>query len=922
MTAEAADQLVGSQAKEWLGRARALEATVGRVADLHERAVQEVDHAITEQRVVLPGHNRLGGRRDTFSLAGAVAVVLEPAPRHGVIASIERWAPITPQLDAVALRVRQISRALRQDLPTASRTSGRLRFALSRQARKVEATQALSRVVSVVESADQSGTTDRCQRLLDQPPTDPPAPPFAVDPGYVLDQIARRLDLRPPRSRPPLLGQAELETAHRLVSEGSQALKSRPALVEHVRTAFMALQNRMIAAQLADIPVKALKDATDGRIRFKTLEDAGFRTVGDVVRANTRIAAVRGIGELTAKQVIAAARQVEKAVRDDLRFRIDLDRSDELVTALLSTLHILLAYDATFAGKGDELQAAVDFLRPLTAVPRKAQTVALFSAEAGAGVLTTEVQRRAEWFHRSGLAEQLHRIKEPRTLRPSPPHEVWQDFEARSADYYAALGKIVDLKMDDDAAAGFIPREIVDRVHAQELDDSLLRNTSLRGYQSFGARYALVQRKVVLGDEMGLGKTIQALAVMAHLRAGGKTHFLVVCPASVLINWVREVTSRSTLRTFHVHGPGRDHAWSTWQRQGGVAVTTFDTLRALPSADTAIALLTVDEAHYVKNPSTIRAQHVTSYVALAERTLFMTGTPMENRVEEFRQLIDYLQPAVARGLSVADGIAGGRRFRAQVAPVYLRRNTVDVLQELPDLVQTEQWEEFAPFERHVYRDEVAAGNFMAMRRVAFLADPRNSAKLERLGELVDEASGNGTKVIVFSYFRDVLDVVMTSLGSRAVGPLTGSVPSGRRQQMVDDFSKPSGPPVLVSQIQAGGVGLNMQAASVVILCEPQVKPSLEAQAIARAHRMGQVRNVQVYRLLTSDSVDQRMLEILDSKTQLFDEYARGSDVANLSPEAVDVSERQLARQVVAAEQERLANELAEKLAAEFPEDDG
>ena len=112
--------------------------------------------------------------------------------------------------------------------------------------------------------------------------------------------------------------------------------------------------------------------------------------------------------------------------------------------------------------------------------------------------------------------------------------------------------------------------------------------------------------------------------------------------------------------------------------------------------------------------------------------------------------------------------------------------------------------------------------------------------------------------------------------------------------------------MLVCQIEAAGVGVNIQAASVVILCEPQVKPSIEAQAIARAHRMGQVRTVQVHRLLIADSVDERMIELLGSKARLFDAYVRHSTIAQASPGAVDMSEVQLARLIVAQEQQRLS----------------
>jgi SNF2 family DNA or RNA helicase len=123
--------------------------------------------------------------------------------------------------------------------------------------------------------------------------------------------------------------------------------------------------------------------------------------------------------------------------------------------------------------------------------------------------------------------------------------------------------------------------------------------------------------------------------------------------------------------------------------------------------------------------------------------------------------------------------------------------------------------------------------------------------------------------------------------------------------MVDAFSAVKGHAVLASQIQAGGVGLNMQAASVVILCEPQVKPTLETQAVARAHRMGQIRKVQVHRLLVADSVDQRMLELLEEKQQLFDSYARRSELAETTPEALDLGDATMSRSIIDAERERL-----------------
>jgi SNF2 family DNA or RNA helicase len=174
--------------------------------------------------------------------------------------------------------------------------------------------------------------------------------------------------------------------------------------------------------------------------------------------------------------------------------------------------------------------------------------------------------------------------------------------------------------------------------------------------------------------------------------------------------------------------------------------------------------------------------------------------------------------------------------------------------------------------------------------------------------MVEESAANGHKVVVFTNFRDVLSTVGSALRGRVFGPIAGDVPAAQRQAIVDQFAAADGHAVLLAQVQAGGTGLNIQAASVVILCEPQVKPSLEDQAIARLHRMGQTRSVQAHRLLVADSVDQRMVEMLAAKARLFHDYARRSDMADGSPDAVDISEVELARRIVAEEQERFAQD--------------
>ncbi|MFJ3928010.1 DEAD/DEAH box helicase [Streptomyces sp. NPDC090022] len=687
--------------------------------------------------------------------------------------------------------------------------------------------------------------------------------------------------------------------------------------VEVVRAALKPICDMAAEQALDAIPVARLKEITEGRLRLGEVERSGLRSVRQVLDAGSyRLRQIPGVGQRTADQVIAAARQIADAVRETIAVHIDVDRPEPRTTALVMALHVLVEAGPDARRAADTAVALTERLGPLLAEAKPAagrlrmllvgQPKRVRALEAVA-----EVRRLTEEATRGGVPELLAQASVD-LLRGTPTEvAAWVDFELRSAEYYSLLAEISGRRPDAAAAEGFLPDEVAERVRDQMLDDTH-RRVSLRGYQAFGARFALAQRKVILGDEMGLGKTIQAIAALAHLAAEGNSHFMVVCPASVLINWTREIEARSKLRVMPLHGPDRQEAFADWKGRGGVGVTTFDALRGFPAPEGGeVGMLVVDEAHYVKNPKTRRSQAVTEWSGHCERVLFMTGTPMENRVAEFRSLVQILQPHLAGAVGDRDGVAGSKAFRKAVAPVYLRRNQQDVLTELPALQHTDEWEELSASDEDAYREAVRAGNFMAMRRAAY-ARPEKSAKLNRLREIVEDAAENGLKVVVFSNFRDVLGTVKGTLegawsdgGGQVFGPISGSVPPARRQQLVDEFAAVPGHAVLVAQIEAAGVGLNMQAASVVIICEPQIKPTIEHQAVARAHRMGQVRSVRVHRLLATRGVDERMVEMLKNKTRLFDAYARRSAVAESTPDAVDVSDTSMARQIVEEEQARL-----------------
>ncbi len=751
--------------------------------------------------------------------------------------------------------------------------------------------------------------------MLDTGP-EPPGGPAAdgIGPGRsarALMRAAKRLGKR----------------AHRLADQESRAEAD-------VRRAYAVMHERAVQRQLAELPLSSIRESAGGRLRLDGLEEAGYRSVQSL-RTLTReqLDAVPGIGAATASRAQAAVRELVAAVEQSTRVRIGLDHGEgpaaELLRALARLETVQQASDRPGPSDlGAELTRLVRASRPMRG--RFWLFFARPSRRERAAAALEQLQSRMQDAAGRDLAMRLDQALARARARPPSSQDLWRDFERRSPEYYAVLGTVCDLGLDRVAAQGFVPADLAQAVQEQPLDTRFLR-VGLRAYQSFGARFVLIQGRVVLGDEMGLGKTIQALAVLTHLAAIDAGPVLVVCPASLLVNWTREISSRTTLAAQLLYGTDRADDLADWMervrrpevvqpwgdarsaRPGGspIAVTTYDSLRSLPCPPgLSLAALVVDEAHYAKNPESLRSQAISRWAARSQRILMMTGTPMENRIGEFRDLIAQVQPQVAQGLDLRAGAAGANAFRRAVAHVYLRRNAEDVLTELPDLVEVQEWERLTSVELNAYREALRRNRFDEMRRIAWTADPQYSGKTQRLIELLDEATRNGFKVLVFSFYRAVIEHVLAAIQRQRPdlalhGPLTGDTPPSQRQALVDELNAAPGTAVLVAQIQAGGIGLNLQTASVVILCEPQIKPSTEDQAIARAHRMGQVRTVRVHRLLTAGAVDERLLQILAQKARLFDQYARRSELAESSPGAVDATQIQIIAEVMRAEQDEL-----------------
>ncbi len=437
------------------------------------------------------------------------------------------------------------------------------------------------------------------------------------------------------------------------------------------------------------------------------------------------------------------------------------------------------------------------------------------------------------------------------------------------------IEKFADIEIKDDVDED-IDVSLLKQIQATPL---LLESfhTELRHYQEFGTKYILHQKRVLLGDEMGLGKTIQAIAAMNHLHHKGHRYFLVICPAGLLLNWKREIEKLTDMQAYMLHGTGISD-FEIWKSDGGIAIINYEGLdKSIFEKDFPLDMVVVDEAHFVKNKEAQRTRNTVRMIEQAVYALYMTGTAIENNVDEMCYLIECLNPSIASEVKNMKYLAKADLFRKKIAPVYLRRKRVDVLMELPELTIHDEWCMMNEEEKISYRKAVESGNFMAMRRVSWSS--LNSTKAERMVELCLQALGEGRKVVIFSYFLETLSFVTDLLLGKSLPVISGKLSLEKRQEILRQFDEPVAR-VLPIQINVGGIGLNIQTAEIVILCEPQLKPSDEMQAISRVYRMGQINHVFVYRLLSADTIDEVLVKRLHEKQNIFNQFADESEISD------------------------------------------
>ncbi|TAN72021.1 MAG: DEAD/DEAH box helicase, partial [Gallionella sp.] len=437
----------------------------------------------------------------------------------------------------------------------------------------------------------------------------------------------------------------------------------------------------------------------------------------------------------------------------------------------------------------------------------------------------------------------------------------------------------------------------------------------LRPYQLEGLSWLQYLREQelagILADDMGLGKTAQALAHLLLEKQGGRMDkpSLVVLPTSLIFNWKREAERFAPqLKLLSLHGKERAEHFPTIPEHD-VILTTYPLLwrdeKAL--AEHGYHLLILDEAQTVKNVSSQAAQVVRKLNA--RHRLCLTGTPLENHLGELWAQFDFLLPGL---LGDAKSFAKtwrtpiekhGDKLRRdllarRVKPFILRRRKEDVAQELPPKTLIVRTVELEGGQRDLYetvraamdqrvREEIASRGFarshiiildalLKLRQVC--CDPRllklasakkvkERAKLDLLMEMLPELVSEGRRILVFSQFTSMLELIEAELAAEKLDYVKLTGDTQNREEVVRRFQDGEVPVFLIS-LKAGGVGLNLTAADTVIHFDPWWNPAVENQATDRAHRLGQTKNVFVYKLVVSGSIEEKILALQEKKAEL------------------------------------------------------
>ncbi|MDZ5784287.1 DEAD/DEAH box helicase [Marinococcus luteus] len=427
----------------------------------------------------------------------------------------------------------------------------------------------------------------------------------------------------------------------------------------------------------------------------------------------------------------------------------------------------------------------------------------------------------------------------------------------------------------------------------------------LRTYQREGIQWmkqlAAYRFGGILADDMGLGKTLQALGFIAtecKENPGGEP-FVIIAPSSLLYNWKKE-TERffPSLNATVVSGSKKEREQQI-QQQSDIFITSYPLLRRDVEwyEETFFRGVLLDEAQAVKNAGSKTAKAVKQ---LRSKYCFaLSGTPVENRLDELRSIFSVVMPGLFPNKKLFS-FWSPEEVRDRASPFIMRRTKKEVLQELPEKVETTTYCDLLTSQADIYKktlqnvqqeagallEEGADSNRMhllslltRLRQICChpsLVEPEyqsSSGKLEELVRILHEGTANGQRVLVFSQFTSMLALIKNRLAEEDIDYyyLDGSTPGEERVRLAETFNEEKGPDVFLISLRAGGTGLNLTGADTVVLYDLWWNPAVEMQAADRAHRLGQTKTVQVIRLITHETIEEKIQHMQEEKRHLYDQ---------------------------------------------------
>ncbi len=426
---------------------------------------------------------------------------------------------------------------------------------------------------------------------------------------------------------------------------------------------------------------------------------------------------------------------------------------------------------------------------------------------------------------------------------------------------------------------------------ATEFGKDLLFPQELYPFQTVGVKWLFENDSALLADDMGLGKTVQSItASRALIRRSLILQTLVICPKSVLLNWMHELNRWAPeLVAIRIHGEQliRKIAWQSYIGKCHVLVTTYDTVRQDRELvkGRIFDLIIADEIQRIKNPNAYTSRVVRNIPC--RKRWGLTGTPLENKLEDLVSIFGFIKPDLFK-TSEMDFIAP-RIVRERIKPYLLRRRKEEALPELPDKIIDTKLLELTESQRKTYDREESEGKVrlhkdssITIQHVLALItklkqicnfDPitNESIKIEFLKEYLEDACSDDQKALIISQFVNTLSYIEHHV--KEYDPLiyTGELSLNQRSKIVDSFNNNNNNKVLLLSLKAGGLGLNLTRANYVLHFDRWWNPAVERQVEDRTHRIGQTRRVFATRLICHDTIEEKIEQLLEQKKILFNQ---------------------------------------------------